>query len=82
MMDRGSFKNAPYNITDKDRIKQLREAERMMEPRKDSDYSEEDKAELKRMFENSEGVMKKAKGGMVCKPRGQGKARSKPCKIC
>lgn len=68
MLNRGSFKNAPYNITDKDRLKQLREAERMMEPRNDSDYSEEDKAELKRLFESTEGVVKKAKGGLVKKP--------------
>jgi hypothetical protein len=80
MMDRGSFKNAPYNITDKDRIKQLREAERMMEPRKESPYSEEDRAEMDRLFREQE-PMKKAKGGMV-NVRGYGKARSKPCKVC
>ena len=80
MMDRGSFKKAPYNITDKDRTKQLREAERMMEPRKESPYSEEDRAEMEKLFQERE-PMKKAKGGMV-NVRGYGKARSKPCKIC
>lgn len=69
MMDRGSFKNAPYNITNKDRMKQLREAERMMEPRKESPYSEEDRAEMDRMFQEQEPI-KKAKGGMVKKVRG------------
>lgn len=80
MMDRGSFKNSPYNITDKERAKQLREAERMMEPRKESDYSEEDRMEMERLFKEQEPI-KKAKGGLV-QVRGQGKARSKPCKIC
>lgn len=79
-MQRSSFKNAPYNITDKDREKQLREYERMMEPRKDSEYSEEDRAEMDRLMQQQEPI-KKAKGGMVT-VRGYGKARSKPCKMC
>ena len=79
-MNRSSFKNAPYNITDKDRMKQLREAERMMEPRKNPDYSDEERAELERLFQEQEPV-KKAKGGMV-QARGYGKSRTKPCKIC
>lgn len=44
-------------------------------------YSDEDREALKNMIEQGGAPRKFAKGGMV-QVRGQGKARSKPCKIC
>lgn len=70
--------NPIKNISDLVTGRAMDQAERLGRAKYDMNKAEEETGG----YAKGGMVKKYAKGGMVCHPRGQGKARSKPCKIC